>query len=89
MRGDLIQQEIGEQLVGAEELGAARAVTLVAEVGNDAHVAEAVTTCCEEGILYQLHANWTQQVLVHLRQSFLMSWTIHVIAPWISRSLDA
>lgn len=80
LRGDLVQQEIGEQLVGAEELGTARAVALVAKMGDDAHVAEAVAACCEEGILYHLHANWAQQVPVHLCQSVLMCQTTHVTA---------
>lgn len=59
MEANLIEQEIGEQLVGGKVMGTARAVVLVAEVGDDAHVAEAVPTGREKRVLYHLHANRT------------------------------
>lgn len=50
---------------------ATRAITLVAEVSDDAHVAEAVTASCEEGVLDDLHANRAQEILVRLRHERL------------------
>lgn len=50
-------------------MGAARAIALVAEVSDDAHVAEAVPTRRQECVLYRLHANRAEEILVHLRRS--------------------
>lgn len=50
---------------------AARAITLVAEVSNDAHIAEAVAARSEESVLDDLHANRAQEILVGLRHETL------------------
>lgn len=53
-------------MLEGEGVGAAGAVALVTEVGDDAHVAEAVPARSEERVLYRLHAYRAQQVLVQL-----------------------
>jgi hypothetical protein len=55
---NLVEQEVGEQVVDGEVLGTTRAIALVAEVSDDAHVAEAVTTSGEKCVFYHLHAYW-------------------------------
>lgn len=65
---NLIEQEVGEEVVEGEVVGAAGAVALVAEVGGYAHVAEAVSARGQESVLYGLHAYWANQVLVQLRR---------------------
>lgn len=60
----LVEEEIGEEVVLGEVVGTARAVALVLEVGDDAHIAEAVAAGGEKSVLYQTHADRTQQVLV-------------------------
>ena len=59
-----MEQEIREDLVGSEVMATARAIVLVTEVSGDAHVTKAVTTSCEEGIFYNLHANRAEEILV-------------------------
>ena len=66
---NLIEQEVGEEVVEGEVVGAAGAVALVAEVGGDTHVAEAVSASGQERVLYGLHAYRAKQVLVQLRRN--------------------
>lgn len=61
---NLLEQEIREELIGSEVMATARAIVLVTEVSGDAHVAKAVTTYCEEGIFYNLHANRAEEILL-------------------------
>jgi len=49
-------------------VAAARAIVLVAEVSDDAHVTEAVAARGEERVLDDLHANRTEKVLIRLRR---------------------
>lgn len=59
---DLVEEEVGVELRFGEVVAAARAVALVAEVRDDAHVAEAVAAGGEEGVLDDAHADRAQQV---------------------------
>lgn len=61
---DLVEEEVGVELRFGEVVAAARAVALVAEVRDDAHVAEAVAAGGEEGVLDDAHADRAQQVPV-------------------------
>lgn len=65
-KANLVEQEIGEELLCGEEMGAARAIALVAEVSDDAHVAEAVPARRQERVPDRLHANRAEEILVHL-----------------------
>lgn len=51
-------------MVLGKVVSTAGAIALVVEVGDDAHVAEAVATGGEEGVLNQAHADRAQQILV-------------------------
>lgn len=68
---NLVEQEVGEEVVEGEVVGATGAVALVAKVGGDAHVAEAVSAGGQERVLHGLHAYRAKQVLVQLRQDTL------------------
>lgn len=61
---ELVEEEIGEEVVLGEVVGTAGAIALVVEVGDDAHVAEAVATGGEEGVPNKAHADRAQQILV-------------------------
>lgn len=50
-------------------LSAARAIALVAEMSDDAHIAETVAAGSEEGIPNDLHANRAEEVLIQLSRS--------------------
>lgn len=65
---NLVEQQVREEVGVGEVVAAARAITLVAEVRDDAHVAEAVAARGEERVLDDLHANRTEEVLVRLRR---------------------
>jgi len=65
---NLVEQQVREEVGVGEVVAAARAIALVAEVRDDAHVAEAVAARGEERVLDDLHANRTEEVLVRLRR---------------------
>lgn len=65
-RRNLVEQEIGENEVCGERVSAARAITLDAEVSENADVAETVATSREEGVFDDLHAYRAHNVLVRL-----------------------
>lgn len=41
----LIKGKIGEELIGGKRVRTARAIALIAEMSNNAHIAEAMATC--------------------------------------------
>ena len=55
-------------MAAGEVMAAARAIALVAEVSDDAHVAETVPARREERVLDDLHAYRAQKFLVQLRR---------------------
>lgn len=61
---NLVEEEIGVELCGGEIMGAARAVALVVEMSDDAHIAEAMAAGSEECIFDDLHTYRTQQLSV-------------------------
>lgn len=63
----LIEQQVREQVAVGEVVATARAIALVPEVSDDAHVAEAMAAGGEERVLDDLHANRAQEVLIRLR----------------------
>lgn len=65
---NLVEQQVREEVGVGEVVAAARAIALVAEVRDDAHVAEAVAARGEERVLDDLHANRAEEVLVRLRR---------------------
>lgn len=68
MEANLVEQEIGEELLGGKVVSTARAIVLVTKVSDDTHVAEAMATRGQKRVLNHLHANRTKEVLVELRR---------------------
>ena len=63
---NLVEEEIGVEVILGEVISATRTIALVVEVGDDAHVAEAVAAGRQEGVLDDPHADGAEQILVAL-----------------------
>lgn len=63
-QANLVEEEVGVELRLGEVVAAAGAVALVAEMRDDAHVAEAVAAGGEEGVLDDRHADRAEEVPV-------------------------
>ena len=55
---NLVEEEIGVDVVLSQVARARWAAALVLQVRDNAGVAESVATRCDEGIINRLHADW-------------------------------
>jgi len=62
----LIEEEIREELIVGEMATAAGAIILVAKMGDNAHITEAMAASSKKRVLYQLHTNRAHQIPIHL-----------------------